>query len=133
MNKGQYVFGQFTQVLPRREFEKCVARYRGNYRVRGLTCWIQFLAMSFGQVTHRESLRDTVTCLQAHASKLYHLGFNHPVFRSTLADANESRDWRIYADFAQVLIARARRLYLDDNEISGLRSKARFTHSTRPL
>jgi hypothetical protein len=116
MNKGQYVFGQIAQVLPRRDFDKCVARYRGNHRVRGLTCWIQFLAMSFGQITHRESLRDTVTCLQAHASKLYHLGFNHPVFRSTLADANEGRDWRIYADFAQVLIARARQLYLDDND-----------------
>ena len=116
MNKGQYVFGQLTQVIPRREFDKCVARYRGDHRVRGLTCWIQFLAMSFGQLTHRESLRDTVTCLQAHAGKLYHLGFNHPVFRSTLADANESRDWRIYADFAQVLIARARQLYRDDND-----------------
>lgn len=116
MNKGQYVFGQFAQVLPRHEFDKCVARYRGNHRVRGLTCWIQFLAMSFGQITHRESLRDTVTCLQAHANKLYHLGFKHPVFRSTLAEANEHRDWRIYADFAQVLIARARHLYLDDND-----------------
>lgn len=116
MNKGQYVFGQFAQVLPRYEFDKCVARYRGNHRVRGLTCWIQFLAMSFGQITHRESLRDTVTCLQAHANKLYHLGFKHPVFRSTLAEANEHRDWSIYADFAQVLIARARHLYLDDND-----------------
>lgn len=118
MNKGQYVFGQLMQSLPRREFDQCVNRYNGNHRVRGLTCWIQFLAMSFGQITHRESLRDTITCLQAHANKLYHLGFKHPVFRSTLADANESRDWRIYADFAQVLIARARRLYLNDNDFS---------------
>jgi len=118
MNKGQYVFGQLMQTLPRREFDQCVKRYGGNYRVRDLTCWIQFLAMSFGQITHRESLRDTVTCLQAHANKLYHLGFKHPVFRSTLADANENRDWRIYADFAQVLIARARQLYLDDNDFS---------------
>jgi len=90
MNKGQYVFGQLMQRLPRREFDQCVKRYGGNYKVRDLTCWIQFLAMSFGQITHRESLRDTVTCLQAHANKLYHLGFKHPVFRSTLADANET-------------------------------------------
>lgn len=116
MNKGQYVFGQFMQILPRREFDQCVKRYGGNHRARDLTCWIQFLAMSFGQITHRESLRDTVTCLRAHANKLYHLGFKHPVSRSTLADANENRDWRIYADFAQVLIARARQLYLDDND-----------------
>lgn len=116
MNKGQYVFGQLMQVLPRRDFDKCVTRYGGNHRVRELTCWTQFLAMSFGQITHRESLRDTVTCLQAHTGKLYHLGFKHPVFRSTLADANERRDWHIYADFAQVLIARARQLYLGDND-----------------
>jgi len=118
MNKGQYVFSQLISFVPRFHFDQCVDRYRGNYRVRDLTCWIQFLAMSFGQITHRESLRDTVTCLQAHQPKLYHLGFQHPVFRSTLADANERRDFRIYADLAQVLIDRARRLYLFDNDFS---------------
>lgn len=118
MYKGQYVFSQLVSMLPRREFDACVERYRGNYRVKGLTCWIQFLAMAFGQITDRESLRDTVTCLRAHDSKLYHLGFNHPVTRSTLAEANENRDWRIYADFAQILIPRARQLYLNDNDFS---------------
>lgn len=118
MNKGQYVFSQLISFVPRFHFDQRVSRYRGNYRVKDLTCWIQFLSMSFGQITHRESLRDTVTCLKAHQQKLYHLGFQHPVFRSTLADANERRDFRIYADFAQILIDRARRLYLFDNDFS---------------
>lgn len=118
MNTGQYVFAQLTSFLPRYEFDKCVTRYQGNYRVKDFTCWIQFLTMLFGQITHRESLRDTVICLQGHSSKLYHLGFNHQVYRSTISDANEHRDFRIYADFAQVLISKARRLYLLDNDFS---------------
>lgn len=118
MNKGQYVFSQLISFVPRFHFDTCVNRYRGNYRVKDLTCWIQFLAMTFGQITHRESLRDTVICLKAHQKKLYHLGFQHPVFRSTLARANERRDFRIYADLAQILIKRARRLYLFDNDFS---------------
>jgi hypothetical protein len=116
MNKGKYVFAQLVELLPRYEFEKCVERFNGNFRVIDFTCWIQFLSMSFGQITNRESLRDTVVCLQAHKSKLYHLGINHLVTRSTLAYANEQRNWRIYADFAQVLIRRARILYLHDND-----------------
>lgn len=116
MFTGQFVFAQLTDFLPRYEFNQCVSRYRGNYKVKDLPCRKQFLAMFFGQLTHRESLRDTVTCLQAHQSKLYHLGFGSRVSRSTLSDANERRDYRIYQDFAQVLIQRARRLYLDDND-----------------
>lgn len=84
----------------RETFSRCVKRYQGNYRVRTFSCWHQFLCMSFEQLTHRESLRDTVLCLQSHSDKLYHLGFKYEVKKSTLADANEQRDWRIYADFA---------------------------------
>ncbi len=122
MQNGKYIFAQLFENLPRYEFEKCVARYNGNSRVKGFTCWIQFLVMSFGQLTNRMSLRDTVSCLAAHQKKLYHLGINFAVNRSTLAEANENRSWQIYADFAQVLIQRARPLYLDDDfglEVSG--------------
>lgn len=114
MNHGKYVFAQLFDILPKYEFDKCVIRYKGNSRVKDFTCWIQFLTMSFGQLTGRESLRDTVNCLSAHHKKLYHLGINYLVTRSTLADANEKRNWRIYADFAQVLIRRARPLYVSD-------------------
>ena len=115
MNHGKYVFAQLFETLPKYEFDKCVTRYQGNYKVKGLTCWIQFLAMSFGQLTNRESLRDTVTCLSAQHRKLYHLGMQAAVKRSTLAEANEKRSWQIYADFAQVLIKQARRLYVTDD------------------
>lgn len=114
MNHGKYVFAQLFEILPRYEFDKCVARYEGNFKVRGFTCWIQFLTMSFGQLTGRESLRDTVNCLAAHREKLYHLGINYLVNRSTLAEANEKRNWLIYADFAEVLIVKARELYRED-------------------
>ena len=114
MNQGKYVFAQLFDILPKYEFDRSVARYQGNSRVKGFTCWIQFLAMSFGQLTNRESLRDTVNCLSAHHQKFYHLGINFKVNLSTLALANETRNWQIYADFAQVLLAKARPLYLDD-------------------
>ncbi|CAN5793949.1 IS4 family transposase [soil metagenome] len=114
MNHGKYVFAQLFETLPKYEFDKCVARYQGNSRVKGFTCWIQFLTMSFGQLTNRESLRDTVNCLSAHQKKFYHLGINFAVSRSTVAEANEQRNWRIYADFAKVLLTKARRLYLHD-------------------
>lgn len=96
------------------EFRKCVQRYRGNYKVRNFSCWNQFLYMAFAQLTYRESLRDIVCCLRSMETKLYHMGFRGNISRSTLADANENRDWRIYADFAQVLIHIARGLYKDD-------------------
>jgi hypothetical protein len=100
--------------IPRYEFQKCVARYGGDYRQKGFSCWDQFLAMGFAQFTYRESLRDIEACLGSVSNKLYHMGFRSTIARSTLADANESRDWRIFADFAQVLIATARPLYAGD-------------------
>jgi hypothetical protein len=115
MNHGKYVFAQLFDILPKYKFDKCVARYQGNFKVKGFTCWLQFLAMSFGQLTNRESLRDTVNCLVAHQPKFYHLGINNPVTVSTLARANENRNWQIYADFAQVLLSRARPLYVHDD------------------
>lgn len=115
MNHGKYVFTQLFEYLPKYEFDKVVARYQGNYKNKGFTCWTQFLVMSFGQLTNRESLRDIVNCLSAHPSKLYHLGIKFAVKKSTLAEANETRNWRIFSDFAQVLLAQAQQLYLDDN------------------
>ena len=100
--------------LPRYEFQKCVARYRGDAHWRGFSCWDQYLAMAFAQLTYRESLRDIEACLRSVSGKLYHMGFRGRVARSTLADANEAHDWRIYADFAQVLIGIARPLYAHD-------------------
>lgn len=114
MNSGRTVFAQLIEHLPHKEFHKCVARYRGDYYAKNFSCWDQYLAMAFAQLTYRESLRDIETCLGAVGGKLYHMGFRSSVARSTLADANESRDWRIYADFARTLIATARRLYARD-------------------
>ena len=108
MNQGRTVFSQLISFLPDREFRRCVERYQGDIRLRGFSCWDQYLAMAFAQLTYRESLRDIEACLRSMQGKLYHLGFRGKVARSTLADANESRDWRIFADFAQVLIAIAR-------------------------
>lgn len=108
MNSGKYIFAQLMALVNPKEFSKCVDRYGGDYRVRNFSCWHQFLGLSFGQLTHRESLRDLVSCLKAHQTKLYHLGLSNGISRSTLADANEKRDWRIYADFAQVLLVQAR-------------------------
>src|SRR5499433_3181757 len=114
MNSGRTVFSQLMDYLPTYEFQKCVNRYSGDYRCRSLSCRDQFLAMAFAQLTYRESLRDIETCLRSISGKLYHMGFRGTIARSTLADANESRDWRIYADFAQTLIAIARPLYAHD-------------------
>jgi Domain of unknown function (DUF4372)/Transposase DDE domain len=114
MNTGRTVFSQLMDYLPSYEFQKCVTRYSGDYRSRNFSCREQFFAMAFAQLTYRESLRDIEACLGSIGGKLYHMGFRNPVARSTLADANESRDWRIYADFAQTLIAIARPLYAHD-------------------
>lgn len=111
MNTGQTVFSQIMDFLPLRDLRKCVKRYRGNYKVQRFSCMDQFLCMAFAQLTYRESLRDIEACLRAMQSKLYHMGIRGRVSKSTLADANENRDWRIYADFAQVLIHIARGLY----------------------
>ena len=107
---GQTVFAELMDFLPMHEFHKCVRRYRVNRRVRKFSCRDQFLCMAFAQLTYRESLRDIETCLRAMQPKLYHAGFRAKVARNTLAKANENRDWRIYADFAQVLIRQARKL-----------------------
>ena len=114
MNLGRVVFSQLMDQLPSYEFQKCVARYRGDYQQKKFSCWEQFLCMAFAQLTYRESLRDIEACLRSVSGKLYHMGFRSQPARSTLADANESRDWRIYADFAQVLIRIARPLYARD-------------------
>lgn len=111
MNQGRTVFAQLINFLSPNEFNRCVARYDGNKSVRAFSCWDQFLTLAFAQLTYRESLRDIEVCLAAQPKKLYHCGFSGPVKRSTLADANESRDWRIYRDFAQSLIKIARPLY----------------------
>lgn len=115
MHTGRIVFAQVMDFLPIRKLSQCVHRYRGHYRVRRFSCLDQFLCMAFAQLTYRESLRDIETCLRALQPKLYHAGIRGKISRSTLADANETRDWRIYADFAQVLIARARQLYAEDD------------------
>ena len=114
MHVEKFVFAQLMEWVPHYEFRRLVARYGGDYRVRNCSCWDQFLCMAFAQVTCRESLRDIETCLRARPNLLYHLGIRSPVARSTLADANEQRDWRIYADLAQKLIGRARRLYAQE-------------------
>jgi len=114
MNDGKSIFSQLISFLPDRDFRRSVARYRGDRYAKTLSCWEQFLAMAFAQLAYRESLRDIEACLGAIGPKLYHLGFSSAVARSTLADANESRDWRIFADFAQVLIRMAVKLYAND-------------------
>ena len=108
------MFSQLIAFLPDREFRRCVARYDGDARLRGFSCWDQYLTMAFAQLTFRESLRDIEACLRALGTKLYHMGFQSKVARSTLADANESRDWHIFADFAQHLIGIARPLHAGD-------------------
>lgn len=115
---SQTVFTQIMDFLPRYEFNKCVSRYRGNYRTRHFKCWDQYLSMIFAQLSYRESLRDIEACLNAQPNKLYHMGIKGRVSISNLSRANENRDWRIYADFAQVLISEARSLYTDDSEFT---------------
>jgi len=115
MHSGRIVFSQLMDFLPRHEFNKCVRHYRGHYRLRTFSCFDQFLCMAFAQLTYRESLRDIETCLRAMKPKLYHAGIRGNVSRSTLADANENRNWRIYADFAHGLIRTARQLYANED------------------
>ena len=114
MNTGKYVFAQLLQYVNKYEFEKCVKRYNGDYRVRDLNCWNLFVQLFFGQLTSRNSLRDICTCLKAHRQKLYHLGIKQQVNQSTLSRANERRDWRIFADFGEYLINKVRPLYSDN-------------------
>jgi len=115
MYVGKTLFAQVMDFLPWKTCHRIVARYGGDHRVRTLSCAEQFRIMAFAQLTYRESLRDIEVCLAAQAAKLYHMGIREPVARSTLADASERRDWRIYADYAQVLIVQARKLYAADS------------------
>jgi len=115
MYTGKIVLSQLTAFLPMHEFRRCVKRYRGNRRMRNFSCWDQFVCMFFAQITYRESLRDIEACLRSVRNKLYHLGIRGKISRSTLAKANENRSWRIYADFALILINIARQLYIDDD------------------
>jgi hypothetical protein len=130
MNEGRTVFAQLMDELPKYEFDKCVCRYRGDHRVRSLSSYEQFLVMGFAQLTYRESLRDIETCLRALGSKLYHSGIRQPTARSTLADANEKRDWRIFSDFAHVLIEQARALYAEEPFGAELKQAAYALDST---
>lgn len=114
MNQGTTIFSQLLDFLPKEEFHRCVERYDGSYKVQRFSCWNQFLAMAFAQLTYRESLRDIEACLNAQPSKLYNMGFRNRVTRSTLSYANNTRDWRIYRDFGQALIRTAHELYRDD-------------------
>ena len=115
MNQGSTIFSQILEFMPKHNFRQCVDRYNGNHRTRSFKCYDQFLCMAFAQLTYRESLRDIECCLRAMGKKLYDMGFQGKIYSSTLAYANENRDWRIYCDFAQILIHEARQLYADDD------------------
>lgn len=115
MNAGRTVFSQLIDFLPKKQFDKCVRRHRGNHRIKTFSCFDQYLCMAFAQVTYRQSLRDIETCLRAMQPKLYHCGIRGNVCRTTLAKANKNRNWRIYADFAHILINKARKLYAGED------------------
>lgn len=117
MNRGKYVFAQIFEFVSHNDFNKCVSRYNGDYKTKQFSCWKQYLCMAFGQLTHRESLSDTVMCIRANSSKLYHLGIGDSIVKSTLSKANENRDWRIYRDFALILIDTAKELYAGDSQL----------------
>jgi len=117
MNQGKYVFAQIFEFVSHNDFIKCVEKYDGDYKTKQFSCWKQFLCMAFGQLTHRESLSDTVLCIRTNSNKLYHLGIGSAISKSTLSKANENRDWHIYQNFALLLIAKAKVLYLDDNQL----------------
>ena len=117
MNNGKYVFSQLFEFVSYNDFLKCVKKYDGDYKTKHFSCWKQFLCMSFGQLTHRESLSDTILCLRANKPKLYHLGIGQAISKSTLSKANENRDWQIYQDFALLLIDHAKKLYDGDSQL----------------
>jgi hypothetical protein len=117
MNQGKYVFSQIMELVSSTSFQTFVTRYKGEHKVKDFSCWKQFLCMAFGQLTHRESLSDTIICLKANAGKMYHLGIGEVVAKSTLTKANENRSYHIYFDLAMLLIKQAKQLYIDDNEL----------------
>ncbi len=130
MNYGKTIFSQIVEFMPLYEFRKCVKRYKGDYKVKSFSCMDQFLCMAFAQLTYRESLRDIESCLRSMHSKLYHMGFRGQISRNTISHANNHRNWRIYADFAQVLIHQARLLYQDEPFGVELRQTAYALDST---
>lgn len=115
MHEGRLIFSQIMDFVPRYDFNKCVSKYDGDYRVRSYTCWQHYLSMAFAQLTYRHSLRELVTCLHAMESKLYHMGFRSSLSKSTISEANEKRNWKIYAEFTHILIDQARELYKDSD------------------
>jgi hypothetical protein len=117
MFEGSYVFSQIISLVSHKQFQTLVNRHKGEYKVKDFTCWKQFLCMAFGQLTHRESLSDTIMCLKANADKMYHLGIGEIVAKSTLTKANENRSYRIYQDLAMLLIKKAKKLYLGDSDL----------------
>lgn len=117
MNQGKFVFSQLLSLISHTSFHSCVKRYKGNYKTKHFSCWQQFLCMAFGQLTHRESLNDTILCLSANTHKLYHIGIGDMIAKSTLSKANENRDWRIYADLTMLLIKEAQKLYVNDSDL----------------
>ncbi len=118
MHQGKFVFSQIVSIISQYEFNKSVEKFKGNYRARDFRCWQHFLYMMFGQLTYREGIRDIISCLNAHKSKIYHLGLKKIVVHTSLTRANENRDWRIWADFARYLIKTARPLYLEDSDFT---------------
>lgn len=117
MNQGAYLFSQLISLISPTSFKTCVKRYNGDYKTKHFNCWRQYLCMVFGQLTHRESLSDTILCLKANSNKLYHLGIGEAIAKSTLSTANENRDWRIFSDFAWVLIKEAKQLYVGEKDL----------------
>ena len=117
MNQGKYIFSQITELISHKDFTACVNRYKGDFKSKHFSCWRQFLCMAFGQLTQRDSLSDTIVCLRANAGKLYHLGIGQAIAKSTLSNANESRDHRIFSDMAMTLIEEAKALYLNESDL----------------
>src|SRR5665647_1832968 len=117
MNQGKYIFSQVMSLVSHKQFQTLVHRHKGDYKVKDFSCWKQFLCMAFGQLTHRESLSDTIMCLKANADKMYHLGIGEVVAKSTLTKANENRSYLIYQDLAMLLIKEAKELYLNDDDL----------------
>ena len=117
MHQGKYVFSQIMELISHKVFNTCVNRYKGDFKSKQFSCWKQFLCMAFGQLTHRESLSDTIICLRANAGKLYHLGIGQAIAKSTLSNANESRDCKIFPEMAMILIEEAKSLYLKESDL----------------
>ena len=117
MNQGKYIFSQVVGLISHKQFQTLVTRHKGDYKVKDFSCWKQYLCMAFGQLTHRESLSDTILCLKANADKTYHLGMGDVVAKSTLSTANENRSYLIYRDLALLLIKQAKQLYLGDSDL----------------